>query len=729
MKLRQVTILFSLVLFLFLLNAPFAVINAQVPGANVNVSNLAGSQSEVGIAINPTNLQNLVAVANDIADLSKLGVWFSPDGGVTWTPNFIDETEDGFGATDLRFDPNVAFDSDGNVYVVYSTSGTGNRLLLARSTDGGQNFNQVTMVTTDAGTNNLHTAMVTTRSDGGAATADDVLVVWARVQVGGESIEAALSLDAGATFPTTNNNINDALQRTFVPWAEVDGSGAFQVVWEVNQGGGAGVILHDILNGTTLADGTNNQVTTVQITDFAEATSKIPAQPDRGLFSVATIDVDPTTGRLFVSYTDRVSTASNDTDIYVRFSDDGGANWGARTQINDDGTTTSQFMPRLAIDPITEFVVVTWYDARNDTTNNQQVDVFVSVSNDSGLTWSANQQVTTARSDVSTANAARAVQNYLEYVGLTALDGVAYSAWTDARAANFTAGTNEDVYTAAIFVDVPPVCDANGPYVAECGGASITLDGSGSFDPDGGSLTFSWAGPFIGTPASGEMPTVQFPAPPGVKQVDLTVEDDENDTAMCTAQVTVSDTMAPTLTVPADVTAECVAPVGTAVAIGVATATDICDPNVAISNDAPGLFPLGDTTVTWTATDDDANQTVDTQTITVEDTLPPVITCNSPATIVPPDAPIAFTATVLDQCEGSITPVINSFDCFKFTKKGKRIDKTASCEVAINGDTITILDSGGVNDHITWNVTATDSSGNQTDKVCEVLVVNPGKKP
>jgi len=35
----------------------------------------------------------------------------------------------------------------------------------------------------------------------------------------------------------------------------------------------------------------------------------------------------------------------------------------------------------------------------------------------------------------------------------------------------------------------------------------------------------------------------------------------------------------------------------------------------------------------------------------------------------------------------------------------------------------------GVDDHITWNVTATDGSGNQTTSVRQVLVVNPGKKP
>jgi hypothetical protein len=536
-------------------------------------------------------------------------------------------------------------------------------------------------------------------------------------------------LDAGATFPTTNNNINDALQRTFLPWAAVDASGDFQVSWEVNQGGGAGVILHDTLDGTTLADGANNQVTTVQITDFAEPTSQIPAQPDRGLFSVSTVDVDRVTGRIFLSYTDRPNTASDDTDIYVRFSDDGGANWSARTLINDDATTTSQFMPRLAIDQITGFVAVTWYDARNDAANNQQVDVFVSVSHDDGLTWSANQQVTTARSDESTANPARNGNNYGEYFGLIAQDGVAQAAWTDARAANFTAGTNEDVYTAAIFVDVPPVCHANGPYVAECGGNPITLDGSGSFDPDGGLLDFVWVGPFTGGVIFGETPTVQFPPPPGSKQLDLEIMDDEGDVQACQADVAVQDTTPPQLTAPTDVQAECTSPAGTPVGLGTPTVSDLCDASVDVSNDAPPLFPLGGTTVTWTATDDSGNASADTQTVTVVDTTPPVVSCNAPAsgTIVPPDTPISFTATATDTCEGDLTAVITQFDCFKFTKKGKRIDKTESCQVTLSGDTITIEDSGGVGDNITWTVMATDSSGNTTTETCAITVDNPGK--
>ena len=135
---------------------------------------------------------------------------------------------------------------------------------------------------------------------------------------------------------------------------------------------------------------------------------------------------------------------------------------------------------------------------------------------------------------------------------------------------------------------------------------------------------------------------------------------------------------------------------------------------------------LGDNTVTLTVTDDSGAEDSCEATVMVLDVTPPEVFCNAPDTIVPPDAPISFTATATDNCEVS-SVVITEYDCFMFTKKGKRIDKTESCVVEVVDDTITILDSGGVDDHITWTISATDSSGNTTETDCEILVVNPGK--
>ena len=97
------------------------------------------------------------------------------------------------------------------------------------------------------------------------------------------------------------------------------------------------------------------------------------------------------------------------------------------------------------------------------------------------------------------------------------------------------------------------------------------------------------------------------------------------------------------------------------------------------------------------------------------------ISCNSPGLIVPPDAPIALTTTAT----GAETLQISGFDCFAFTRNGRRIDKTESCIVSISGNTVTIWDSGGVGTVITWAAVATDASGNQENAECDVEGVRP----
>lgn len=145
----------------------------------------------------------------------------------------------------------------------------------------------------------------------------------------------------------------------------------------------------------------------------------------------------------------------------------------------------------------------------------------------------------------------------------------------------------------------------------------------------------------------------------------------------------------------------------------------------------PGPYALGMTDVSLVVTDDQGAVDSCDATVTVEDLEPPTVLCNAPATIIPPDAPISFTASAEDNClaETGVTTVITGFDCFEFKRNGNVIDKKESCEVSFADATISILDSGGVADHITWNVTATDGSGNEASAVCEVVVVNPGKKP
>jgi hypothetical protein len=68
---------------------------------------------------------------------------------------------------------------------------------------------------------------------------------------------------------------------------------------------------------------------------------------------------------------------------------------------------------------------------------------------------------------------------------------------------------------------------------------------------------------------------------------------------------------------PPDVTVEESDPTGTTVDLGQPTVSDLRDPNPVVTNNAPAKFPLGATTVTWTATDASGNTATAQQKVTV----------------------------------------------------------------------------------------------------------------
>jgi hypothetical protein len=79
----------------------------------------------------------------------------------------------------------------------------------------------------------------------------------------------------------------------------------------------------------------------------------------------------------------------------------------------------------------------------------------------------------------------------------------------------------------------------------------------------------------------------------------------------------IEDTTPPTITCPPDVEVNGGGECCVTVDLGTATATDNCDDEPTITNDAPEQFCVGTTVVTWTATDDCGNQVTCQQTVTV----------------------------------------------------------------------------------------------------------------
>ncbi|WP_457095391.1 HYR domain-containing protein [Lysobacter sp. P5_B9] len=143
--------------------------------------------------------------------------------------------------------------------------------------------------------------------------------------------------------------------------------------------------------------------------------------------------------------------------------------------------------------------------------------------------------------------------------------------------------------------------------------------------------------------------------PLGTTTITWTAADAAGNSASATSTVTVVDTTAPVVTPPANVTAEASGPL-TAVAHGTATATDAVGV-VSLTNDAPATFPLGTTTITWTAADAAGNSASATSIVTVVDTTAPAVTV--PASLVreatsAAGASVTFSATAIDLVYGNV---------------------------------------------------------------------------
>jgi hypothetical protein len=174
----------------------------------------------------------------------------------------------------------------------------------------------------------------------------------------------------------------------------------------------------------------------------------------------------------------------------------------------------------------------------------------------------------------------------------------------------------------------PPVADAGldqYPEQTDAAGTEVTLDGSGSTD-DGcmEPLTYTWT--WSGGSASGVNPTIVLPLG-GPTEITLTVYDGQySDTD--TVDITVVDTTPPEVDAGEDVTVEQTSYDGAPADLPVPVVSDICDPDpdVVITGEL-AIYPLGETVVTVTATDDSGNVGTDTVSVFVVDTTAPTLEC------------------------------------------------------------------------------------------------------
>jgi len=110
--------------------------------------------------------------------------------------------------------------------------------------------------------------------------------------------------------------------------------------------------------------------------------------------------------------------------------------------------------------------------------------------------------------------------------------------------------------------------------------------------------------------------------PLGETVITWTATDSSGNSAIATQTVTVVDTTAPGITVPDSITIEASGAEGNLADIGLGSGSDTVE-IISVTSDSPDTFPLGETVITWTATDSSGNSATATQTVTVVDTTAP----------------------------------------------------------------------------------------------------------
>jgi hypothetical protein len=418
------------------------------------------------VAVNPTNPKNIVVVSNVVFPAAGLFEGVTFDGGATWTTSVIGNN-DNLGAACC--DPSLSFDRYGNLFLTYLYN-VGNTVPVALSTDGGVRFNLIANIAKPAKSE--------TRTNGERATfrfVDQPTItsghgeVWIVFNAGGPMVATGAPVtglgEVGSFLPV--ETVMGTNNCTYGDVAIGPGGEVMEVCTLTESGQGGGKLFVNVdpdgLGPAGFGDRVFVADTHVGGFDF------IPPQPDRSVDAEPGLAWDTTVGahngRVYLVYTLEHPNESNNTDIYVRYSDTTGSTWSAPVRVNDDTTVNSQFLPKISLDPTTGKIAVVWYDSRNDLglggpgdtdgIPNDDAQLFGAFSTD-GRSFTSNVQISAGTSN---SHDAHNGIDYGDYTGLSYYGGIAHPAWADNSnsTGNNPDGTLNalDIYTAAVPASTP----------------------------------------------------------------------------------------------------------------------------------------------------------------------------------------------------------------------------------------------------------------------------------
>jgi hypothetical protein len=444
---------------------------ATAVAPNVDVSQRHGNESETTVAVNPTNVQNVVIVSNIAGPDRGMFAAVSFDGGATWATRIIGNG-DNLGVACC--DPSLSFDQQGNLFLTYLLRGPNNEfppvVPVALSTDGGLSFRNIAMIGSPSA---LAGRTLSRGSDprGLFRYVDQPTIttgagaVWVVVNAGGPIVASGAPVQGlglvgdfipAETVPGTRNC-------TYGDVAIGPAGQVLQVCQKAPSGQGDGKLFVALD-----PDGLGPQVfgpAAFVTQTHTGGFDYIPAQQERSVDAESGLAWDRTNGphggRVYLVYAVEQQNESDNLDVMVRASDDQGGHWSGPVKVNDDATASSQFLPKMSLDPTTGNLAVAWHDARQDLGDhgpgdtdgipNDDAELWGTFSVNGGASFSANVRISAG---VSNATDSGNGIDYGDYIGLCFFGGIARPAWADNSNSteNNPDGTLHqlDVYTAAV---------------------------------------------------------------------------------------------------------------------------------------------------------------------------------------------------------------------------------------------------------------------------------------
>jgi hypothetical protein len=423
---------------------------APTTPTNVDVSLLQNNDAEDAVAADPTNPNNVVAMAITFTQVAGLIEGVSFDGGTTWTRRIIGgSTSDPLG--DICCDEQLAWDRYGNLWMTYLLNSNGH-VPVAVSTDGGLSWTKVAEIVPTTVTGNSKPQRSKPRGQVHLAAGGDqpsiavgpnsVWVSYTSFKSGQvQGVGAAVSglgsfgqFSAPESVPTSNGQ-GDYGDTSVGPNGEV------VVTYQDKTGGEVDANIYTALDPDGLGPA-GFGVPRLLAHSYVGGFDYIPAQSHRSVDAEANLAWDRSggshNGRLYAVWTQEVGKESDDMDIEAQYSDDKGKTWSPAVRVNDDATANSQFMPSIALDQTTGNVALSWYDARNDLGTggpgdtdgvpNTDVQIWATYSTNGGVSFVPNFRVSAGTSN---ANDAAYGFDYGDYTHAAFVAGSFWPVWSD----------------------------------------------------------------------------------------------------------------------------------------------------------------------------------------------------------------------------------------------------------------------------------------------------------